>query len=64
MNLDKLENELVPSREQGFEVFDHAPQLRSGNYFVGLWPPFTISLTNDHPHPSDSRQFAYKNFGC
>ena len=40
------------------------PKLRSCNYFVGPWRPFIISLLYDHPHPSSSRQLAYKNFGC
>jgi hypothetical protein len=26
--------------------------------------PLIIGLRHDHPHPSGSRQFAYKNFGC
>jgi hypothetical protein len=26
--------------------------------------PLIIGLPYDHPHPSDSRQLAYKNFGC
>ena len=30
------------------------------------WPmtPLIIGLPYNHPHPSGSRQFAYKNFGC
>ena len=28
------------------------------------WPPFIISLPYDHLHPSNSRQFVYKNCGC
>ena len=38
----------------------HAPQLRSCNCLIAPWPPLIIGLTYDHPHPSDSRQFAYK----
>ena len=41
----------------------NAPQLRSCNCFVGPLPPFIIS-PYDHPLPSHSQLFAYKNFGC
>ena len=31
--------------------------------FCWPWPPFVIGLPYDYPHPSGSREFAYKNFG-
>ena len=39
------------------------PQLRSCNQFVGPWTPHShyYSLPCDHPHPSGSWQFAFKN---
>ena len=39
------------------------PGLGHNTSFVGPWLPLIIGLPYDHPHPSGSGQFAYKNFG-
>ena len=35
-----------------------------GGMCPNLHDPFIIGLPYDHPHPSGSQKFAYKNFGC